>query len=64
MTTCTAPDIADKDVTGDNLYGPLICDQVFVDWAWPAYKFNSEYWRHGFGFDDVCNTNLPATCTL
>lgn len=64
MATCSVPDIADKNVTGDSLYGPIICDQTFVDWAWPAYKFNSDYWKNGFGFDDVCNTDLPAARTL
>lgn len=64
MTTCTVPTIPNKDTTGDSLYGPRICDQTFVNWAWPAYKFKSEYWRNGFGFDDVCNTDLPAGRTL
>ena len=64
MTSCSVPDIPDKDVSGDNLYGPRICDQPFIDWAWPAYKFNSDYWRHGFGFEDVCNTDLPTARTL
>jgi hypothetical protein len=64
MSTCTIPTIPDKEVTGDNLYGPRMCDQSFVDWAWSAYKFNSDYWRNGFGFEDVCNTDLPAARTL
>jgi hypothetical protein len=64
MANCTVPDIPDKNTTGDTLYGGRICDQIFVDWAWPAYKFNSEYWKHGFGFDDVCNTDLPAARML
>jgi len=64
MTSCSVPDIPDKDVSGDNLYGPRICDQPFIDWAWPAYKFNSDYWRHGFGFEDVCNTDLPTARAL
>jgi hypothetical protein len=64
MAECSIPTIPDKEISGDNLYGPRICDQPFVDWAWPAYKFNSDYWRNGFGFDDVCNTDLPAARTL
>lgn len=64
MAECSIPTIPDKDISGDNLYGPRICDQPFIDWAWPAYKFNSDYWRNGFGFDDVCNTDLPAARTL
>src|SRR5262245_2012704 len=64
MASCSVPEIPDKDDSGDNLYGPRICDQPFIDWAWPAYKFNTDYWRHGFGFDDVRNTDLPAARTL
>lgn len=64
MAECSVPEIPDKEVSGDNLYGARICDQPFVDWAWPAYRFNSDYWGNGFGFDDVCNTNLPAARTL
>lgn len=64
MAECSIPTIPDKEISGDNLYGPRICDQPFVDWAWPAYKFNSNYWQNGFGFDDVCNTDLPAARTL
>jgi hypothetical protein len=64
MAECSVPAIPDKEISGDNLYGQRICDQPFVDWAWPAYRFNSDYWRNGFGFDDVCNTDLPAARTL
>ena len=63
MTTCTVPDIEDKDTTGDNMYAQNL-RPGFIDWAWPAYKFNSDFWKNGFGFDDVCNTDLPAAGTL
>jgi hypothetical protein len=64
MGGCDWPTVPDKDISGDNLYAPMVCDQVFVDWAWPAYKFNNGFWGGGFGFDDVCNNDLPACRTL
>lgn len=47
------------DDSGRVLAWPGICWQPFVDWAWPAYKFNKTYWVNGFGWDDCCNTDLP-----
>ena len=64
MATCTVPPIPDKDVTGDNLYGPRSCWQPFIDWAWAAHGFQNEYWNDGFGYEDACNTDLPVARTL
>lgn len=64
MADCSVPEIPDKEVSGDNLYGARICDQAFVDWAWSVFRFNSDYWANGFGFEDVCNTDLPLARTL
>lgn len=63
MATCTAT-VPDKDVSGDNLYGPRICSQPFVDWAWTAHGFRKNYWDDGFGYEDPCNTDRPLARTF
>lgn len=63
MATCTAT-VPDKNLSGDNLYGPRICWQEFIDWAWDAHDFDKGDWDDGFGYDDVCNTDLPLARTL
>jgi hypothetical protein len=64
MATCTIPTIPNKDISGDNLYGPRICHQPFIDWAWKAHGFKKKYWDDGFGYHAVCNNNLPLCRTL
>jgi len=62
MASCTYS-VPDKDASGDNLYGPRICWQPFVDYAWPAWGFTYDYWQDGWGYDDCCNTDKPlARC--
>ena len=39
MASCTAT-VPDKNLSGDNLYGPRICWQAFIDWAWDAHDFD------------------------
>ena len=63
MATCTAT-VPDKNLSGDNLYGPRICGQAFIDWAWAAHDFDKGDWDDGFGYEDVCNTDLPLARTL
>jgi len=65
MASCTAT-VPDKDVSGDNLYGAFICDQVYIDYFWNTYGFNGnkDYWDDGFGWDDCCNTDLPLARTF
>src|SRR5574340_1141334 len=63
MTTCTAS-VPDKDITGDNLYGPGICWQPFIDWAWRTHGFRKNYWISGWGYTDPCNTDLPLARTF
>jgi hypothetical protein len=64
MATCTIPTIPDKNVSGDNLYGPRVCWQPFIDWAWKAHGFSKKYWDDGFGYHAVCNNDLPLSRTL
>ena len=63
MASCTYT-VPDKDASGDNLYGPRICWQEFIDWAWNAHGFKKKYWDDGFGYYDVCNNNKPLARTL
>ena len=37
MATCTF-NVPDLNASGDNLYGPRICNQAFVDWAWDEFN--------------------------
>lgn len=63
MTNCTYS-VPDKNASGDNLYGPQICWQAFIDWAWSAFGFNYDYWQDGWGYDDCCNTDKPMARTF
>jgi hypothetical protein len=63
MATCsyTVPNL---DTSGDNLYGPRICWQPFIDWAWNAFDFDQGDWDDGFGYDNVCNNTQPLSRAL
>jgi hypothetical protein len=63
MATCTYV-VANLDSSGDNLYGPRICWQAFIDWAWEAFDFDKGDWDDGFGYDDVCNNTQPLSRAL
>lgn len=63
MASCTYT-VPNKNVSGDNLYGPRICWQAFIDWAWYAHGFRKKYWDDGFGYYDVCNNSKPLSRTL
>jgi hypothetical protein len=55
--------VPDLNVSGDALYGPRICNQPFIDFAWEVHGFNGDYWQDGWGYDDVCNIRKPlARC--
>ena len=60
MATCTYT-VPDKNATGDNFYGAVICNQAYIDYFWNTYGFhgNKAYWDDGWGWDDCCNTNKP-----
>jgi hypothetical protein len=51
--------VDDLTTTGDDVYGPRICDQPFIDYAWNAHGFNYDYWQGGWGWDDCCNVRKP-----
>jgi len=63
MTTCTF-NVPNLDATGDSLYGPRICSQPFIDWAWDAFDFDKDDWDNGFGWDNVCDNHLPLSRTM
>jgi hypothetical protein len=63
MASCTYT-VPDKNISGDNLYGPRICWQAFIDWAWYAHGFKKNYWDDGFGYEDCCNTDKPLARTF
>ena len=52
MADCTYT-VPDLTASGDALYGPRICHQPFINWAWPAHGFNHGWWQDGWGYDDV-----------
>lgn len=63
MASCTYS-VPNLDASGDSLYGPRICWQAFIDWAWSAHGFRKSYWDDGFGYYDVCNNTKPLARTL
>lgn len=58
MADCTYR-VGDLTTSGDELYGPRICNQPFVDYAWTSHGFNYDYWQDGWGWDDCCNVRKP-----
>ena len=63
MATCTNPPF-NNSTSGDSLYGPRVCDQAFINWAWEAHDFDKGDWDDGFGFDAPCDINLPLARTF
>lgn len=63
MADCTYV-VPDLDASGDNLYGPRICNQPFIDYAWQGHGFNNDYWQGGWGFNDPCNVRKPVARVL
>ncbi len=63
MTSCRAT-VPDLDASGDNFYGPSICWDAFIEWAWDAFDFDKGDWDHGFGYEAVCDNRLPLSRTL
>ncbi len=63
MATCTF-NVPNLDATGDNLYGPRICNQPFISWAWDAFDFDKDDWDDGFGYEEVCNNRRPLSRTM
>ena len=63
MASCTVT-VPDANVSGDALYGPRICSQPFIDWAWDAHDFDKGDWDEGFGWDDCCNISQPLARTF
>ena len=39
MATCTYT-VPDKNASGDNFYGAVICNQAYVDYFWNTYGFS------------------------
>jgi len=58
--------VPDKDSSGDNFYGQVICNQIHVDYFWNTYGFNGNkaYWQNGFGWEEPCNTDQPLARTF
>lgn len=42
MADCTYT-VPDLNASGDALYGPRICNQPFIDYAWDGHGFNNDY---------------------
>ena len=63
MASCTAT-VPNLDASGDNLYGPRICWQAFIDWAWDAFDFDKNDWDGGFGYFSVCDNRRPLSRTM
>jgi hypothetical protein len=63
MADCTYT-VPDLTTSGDALYGPRICNQPFIDWAWKTYNFDGDWWGDGWGYDDCCNNRKPLCRTF
>jgi hypothetical protein len=63
MADCTYT-VPDLTTNGDDLYGPRICNQPFIDWAWTTFNFDYDWWQDGWGYDDCCNNTKPLCRTF
>ncbi len=63
MADCTYS-VGDLDASGDNLFGPRICNQPFINWAWDTFNFDGAWWQDGWGYDDPCNVTKPLGRTF
>jgi hypothetical protein len=63
MADCTYT-VDDLVASGDSLYGPRVCNQPFIDWAWKTYNFDKDWWGDGWGYDDCCNIRKPLCRTF
>lgn len=63
MASCTYS-VPDLNASGDNLYGPRVCWQQFIDWAWEAFDFDRDDWDEGFGYEAVCDNTQPLCRAL
>jgi len=63
MASCTYT-VPDLNASGDNLYGPRVCWQEFVNWAWDAFDFDRGDWDEGFGYEAVCDNTQPLCRAL
>jgi hypothetical protein len=63
MATCTFS-VPDLNASGDNLYGPRICSQSFINWAWDAFDFDKDDWDDGFGYEVVCDKTRALGRTM
>jgi hypothetical protein len=66
MANCSysVPSQTELAASGDQLYGPRICSQAFIDWAWDAHDFDKGDWDEGFGWDDCCDITEPLARTF
>ena len=63
MASCTYS-VPDLNASGDALYGPRVCWQPFVGWAWDAFDFDRGDWDEGFGYEAVCDNTQPLCRAL
>jgi len=50
--------------SGDNFYGPSMCNQPFIDAVWEHFDFDKGDWDDGFGWDEACNVDQPLARTF
>jgi hypothetical protein len=61
--------VPDKNVSGDNFYGPLICNDQLIAYFWTTYRFrelspSEGGWHGGWGYEQPCDTDLPLARTF
>ena len=56
--------VPDLNTSGDEAYGPAICNQPFIHWAWNAFDFDKGDWDDGFGWEAACDITKPLARTF
>lgn len=54
----------DNVYEGDTVYSPNVCNQQLVDKFWADFDFDKGDWDNGFGYEDMCNLELPLNRTF
>ncbi len=57
--------VGDDNASGDTYFAARwACRQDYVNFFWTAYHFDQQDWDEGFGFENVCDVNLPLARTF
>jgi hypothetical protein len=54
----------DNVAEGDTVYSPNVCNRELIDKFLTDFGFDRGDWNDGFGYEDMCNIDLPLNRTF